>query len=109
MPSGSPAPEDRYQVRSENRRRRHDTAAAASLDRLRRLAGDSAAATAALQSAITQLRADTSQRYAAARLGLTPKEMRVIEERGYATPAQIQTITEHLDSTKPAAPDDQGS
>ena len=105
MPSGHSPADGRYQVRSENRRRRHAAAAAPSLDRIRQLAAESASATAALQAAIAQLRADTSQRYAAARLGLTPKELRVIEERGYASPAQMRAMREHLDGGPPAPPD----
>ena len=93
---------DRYEVRSQNQRRRYDVAAADALPRIGRLAGEAAAAAAQLLAELAQLVGDTSLRYASTRLGLSHKELRVILDRCYATPSQAETIAARL---KPAEPD----
>ena len=100
----APPPNDpRYGVRSANRQRRYDAVADDSIEQIRNMAADAADAADVLWTAIARLRTSTSQRYAAQRLGLSPKELRVIEERGYTTPAKARAIAEHLGAGEPPA------
>ena len=92
---------DRYEVRSQNQRRRYDAAAADALPRIGRLAGEVTDAAAQLLAELAQLVSDTSMHYASERLGLSHKELRVILARCYATPSQAETIAARLNPAEP--------